>query len=137
MRTATSQFSDSGGALNGPDLFTELPFLQKSLPTPHSLNPSPLLTENPFFISRKGFCRYPRGIFPNKVPGEFCGGFLVDFFGPLSLKKIGGKTPPKTPRQNSNRNLGVSRPKSTLQGSGLDFLLKSASSHPLPKNRLL
>ena len=27
MRTATFQFSESGGSLNGPDLFTELPFL--------------------------------------------------------------------------------------------------------------
>ena len=26
-RTATFQFSESGGSLNGPDLFTELPFL--------------------------------------------------------------------------------------------------------------
>ena len=26
MRTATFQFSESGGSLNGPDLFTELPF---------------------------------------------------------------------------------------------------------------
>ena len=32
MRTATFQFSESGGSLNGPGLFTELPFLQKSLP---------------------------------------------------------------------------------------------------------
>ena len=27
MRTATFHFSESGGSLNGPDLFTELPFL--------------------------------------------------------------------------------------------------------------
>ena len=27
MRTATSQFSESGGSVNGPNLFTELPFL--------------------------------------------------------------------------------------------------------------
>ena len=27
MRTATFQFAESGGSLNGPDLFTELPFL--------------------------------------------------------------------------------------------------------------
>ena len=27
MRTATFQFSESGGSVNGPDLFTELPFL--------------------------------------------------------------------------------------------------------------
>ena len=34
--------------------------------------------------------------------------------------KILWKIPPKNPRQNSNQNLGVSRPKSTLQGSGLE-----------------
>ena len=27
MRTATFEFSESGGSLSGPDLFTELPFL--------------------------------------------------------------------------------------------------------------
>ena len=46
-------------------------------------------------MSRKGFCRNPRGIFPNKVPSEFCGDFLVDFFGPFSLEKTGGKIHPK------------------------------------------
>ena len=75
-------------------------------------------------VANKGFCRNPRGNYLNKVPGEFCGGFfggfLAEILGPFSLDKIGGKNPPKTPRQNSNRNLGVSQPKSTLQGSGLD-----------------
>ena len=28
------QFSESSGSLNGPDLFTELPYLLKSLPNP-------------------------------------------------------------------------------------------------------
>ena len=51
---------------------------------------------------------------------NFAVDFLVDFFGPFSLEKTGGKNPPKNPRQFSNRNLGVSRPKSTLQGSGLE-----------------
>ena len=37
--------------------------------------------------SRKGFCRNPRGIFPNKVPGEFCGGFFGGFFWAFSLGK--------------------------------------------------
>ena len=32
------------------------------------------------FFSRKGFCRNPRGILPNKVPGEFCGGFFWSIF---------------------------------------------------------
>ena len=72
--------------------------------------------------SREGFCGNPRGIFPNKVLGDS----LVDFFGPFSLEKTGEKNPPKNPRQNSNQNLGVSRPKSTLQGSGLDkFAMRS------------
>ena len=43
-----------------------------------------------------------------------------DFCGPFSLEKTGGKNQPKNPRQNSNQNLGVSRPKSTLQESALD-----------------
>ena len=34
IRTATFQFSESNGSLNGPDLFPELPFLQRSLPNP-------------------------------------------------------------------------------------------------------
>ena len=58
--------------------------------------------------------------FRTKLRVNFAGDFLVDFFGPFSLEKVGGKNPPKNPRQNSNRNLGVSRPKSTLQGSSLD-----------------
>ena len=32
-------------------------------------------------FSREGFCRSPRGIFSNTVPGEFCRGFLVGFWG--------------------------------------------------------
>ena len=41
----------------------------------------------------------------------------MDFFsGLFSLEKRRGKFPPQIPRQ----NLGVSRPKSTLQGSGLE-----------------
>ena len=71
-------------------------------------------------VLRKGLCRNPRGIFPNKVPGELCGGFFGGFFRAFFLGKNRGKNPPKNPRQNSNRNLGVSLPKSTLQGSGLE-----------------
>ena len=63
-------------------------------------------------------CRNPRGIFLNKVSGEFCGGFFGGFFGPLSLEKTGGKNPPQNPRQFSNRN---------FKGSGLE----SSSSLPL------
>ena len=36
------------------------------------------------------------------------------------LGKTGGKDPPPNPQQNSNQNLGASRPKSALQASGLD-----------------
>ena len=71
-------------------------------------------------ISRKGFCRNPRGIFPDKVLGEFCRGFFGGVFRAFFLGKSRSKKSPKNPRQNSNQNLGVSRPKSTLQGSGLD-----------------
>ena len=34
MRTATFEFSESGGSLNGPDLFTELPFPVEILAKP-------------------------------------------------------------------------------------------------------
>ena len=99
-------------------------------------------------FSREGFCRNPRGIFPTEFPGEFCRGFFVDFFGPFSLEKIGGKNPPKNPRQFSNQNSGVSGPKSTLQGSGLDIFglvwlggfqssLERAETTPTPKSSAL
>ena len=72
-------------------------------------------------FSRKGFCRNPRGFFPNKVLGEFCRGFFWWILsGLFPWKKRSKKNPPKNPQQNLNRNLGVSRPKSTLQGSCLD-----------------
>ena len=71
-------------------------------------------------MSRKGVCRNPRGIFLNKVPGEFCGGFFGGFF--LGAFFLGKNPKPRNPWQNSNQNLRVSRPKSTLQGSGLDHL---------------
>ena len=48
--------------------------------------------------------------FRTKSQVNFAGDFLVDFFGPFSLEKIGAKNPPKNPQQNSNRNSGVSRP---------------------------
>ena len=52
MRTATFQFSESGGSVNGPDLFTELPFLQKSLPNPAFTEfPPPPFTEEPFYFT--------------------------------------------------------------------------------------
>ena len=47
-------------------------------------------------LSRKGFCRNPTGIFPNKVPGEFCGGFFGGFFRAFFLgKNRRNKTTPK------------------------------------------
>ena len=42
------------------------------------------------------------------------------FSGLFPWKKNRRKNPPKNPRQHSNRNLGVSPPKSILQGSGLE-----------------
>ena len=60
--------------------------------------------------------------FRTKSWANFAGDFFVDFSGLFSLEKAGGKNPPKNPRQNLNQNLGVLRPKSTLQGSGLDKL---------------
>ena len=54
-----------------------------------------------------------------QVLGEFRGRFFVDFFGPLSWQ---------SPKQNSNQNWGASRPKSTLQGSGLDSRRKTYRS---------
>ena len=59
---------------------------------------------------------------------NFAVDFLVDFFGPFSLEKTGGKNPSKNPRQFSNQNLGVSGPKSTLQGSGLDDFDKTGTT---------
>ena len=71
-------------------------------------------------FSRKACAEIRRGFSPNEVLGELCGGFLGGFFRAFSLRKTGGNNPPKNPRQNSNQNLGVSRPKSTPQGSGLE-----------------
>ena len=73
-------------------------------------------------LSREGFCRNLRGFFPNKFPGEFCHGFFGGFLGAFFLGRNRRKKSPKNPRQNSNQNLGVSLPKSTLQGSGLEKL---------------
>ena len=50
MRRATFQFSESGGSVNGPNLFTELPFLWKSLPDPGFTElPPPFSLKTPFF----------------------------------------------------------------------------------------
>ena len=49
MRTATFRLSESEGSLNRPDLFTELPFLQKSLPNPSFTElPPPFSLKSPF-----------------------------------------------------------------------------------------
>ena len=40
MRTATFQFSEASGLLNGPDLFIELPSCRNPYQHPHSLNAS-------------------------------------------------------------------------------------------------
>ena len=46
-------------------------------------------------LSREGFCRNPRGIFLDKVPGELCGGFFCAFFGAFFLGKNRRKIHPK------------------------------------------
>ena len=65
-------------------------------------------------LSRKGFCRNPRGIYP-KYRVNFAGGYLVDFSGLFPLGKQDGKST----QQYSNQNSGASLTKSTLQGSAL------------------
>ena len=56
MRTATLQFSESSGSLHRPDLFTELPFLWKSPPSPSFTGlPPPFFAENPLFVTAKCF----------------------------------------------------------------------------------
>ena len=53
-------------------------------------------------LSREGFCRNPRGIFLNKVPGEFCRGFFGEFFRAFFLGKKRGKNSRQNPRQFSH-----------------------------------
>ena len=71
-------------------------------------------------LSRKASAEI-RGEFSRQIPG-WIGGFFGGVFWPLSLENTGGKNPSKNPQQNSNQNLGALRPKSTLQGSGLECL---------------
>ena len=63
-------------------------------------------------------------MFRKKSRVNFAGDFLVDFLGLFLLKKRTAgkkrKNPPQNPRQKANQNLGASRRKSALQGSGLD-----------------
>ena len=61
----------------------------------------------------KWLYRNPRGIFPNKSPGEICKGFSATFSRSFSLEIE--ENPLHNPQQNSNQNLGVSRPKSHCQ----------------------
>ena len=70
---------------------------------------------------KKRLLQKSEGNLAERSPGWILRGiFWWIFSGLLSLEKIGRKHPPTNPRQNSNRNLGASRPKSTLQGSGLE-----------------
>ena len=55
MRTATFHFSESGGSLNRPNLFTELPPYQ----TPNSLNCLPPFHWKPLFFTEKCFVASP------------------------------------------------------------------------------
>ena len=56
-----------------------------------SLNPRTLqFPKCPFRkvgLSREGFSRNPRGIFPTETLGDFCGGFFGGIFEPLSLEE--------------------------------------------------
>ena len=71
--------------------------------------------------NKKGLLQKSEGNFSDRIPRWILQGiFWWIFSGLFPWKKTGGKHPPKNPRQNSNRNLGVSRPNSTLQGSGLE-----------------
>ena len=79
--------------------------------------------ETNHFSQEKASAEIRREFFRTKSWVNFAGDFLVDLFGPFSLEKSGGKKPPQNPQQNSNQNLGVSRPKPTLQGSGLEFFI--------------
>ena len=101
MRTATFQFSESGGSLNGPDLFriafpveilAKPPFTE--LPPPFSLK-TPFFTEKRFVASPSQKSAQTKGAF---VKGDFlgctsqlsgfidfsggCDGFCNGFFGP-------------------------------------------------------
>ena len=92
-------------------------FFLRDTPEPWQLKaPGPKPTIN----QEKASAEIQGEFFRTKSRVNYAGDLLVDFFGPFSLEKIGGKNPPKNPRQNSNRNLGVSQLKSTLQGSALD-----------------
>ena len=71
-------------------------------------------------ILKRRLLQKSKGNFPTEFPGEFRRGFFGEFLWAFSLEKTGRENPPKNPRQNSNQNLGVSQPKSTLQGSGLE-----------------
>ena len=58
----------------------------------------------------------PDRIFRTNFRVNLAGDYLVDILGHFSLEE----DPLKNPQQNSNKNLGVAQPHSTLQGSGLD-----------------
>ena len=59
MRTATFHFSESGGSLNRPDLFTELPSCRNPYQTPDSLNCLPPFHRKPLFFVEKCFVASP------------------------------------------------------------------------------
>ena len=59
MRRVSFQFSESGGSLNGPDLFTELPFLYKSSPKPSFTECLPPLSLETLYFTEKCFVTSP------------------------------------------------------------------------------
>ena len=61
--------------------------------------------------SRKGFCRNPRGIFPNEFPGEFCSGFFAGFFRAFFLGQNRRKKTTQKPTAIFKSEFGSSRAK--------------------------
>ena len=58
-------------------------------------------------------------------------GFLGGVWGSILIAKLGSRIPPQNQLQHSNQRLRAAWPKSTLQGSGLDHLMRSFQ-HELP-----
>ena len=71
---------------------------------------------------KKGLLQKSEGNFSTEFPGEFCGGFFWWIFSGLFLGKKEENIHPKIHGKIQIENLGALRPKSTLQGSGLDSL---------------
>ena len=76
--------------------------------------PSPYRQLTPF--SRKGFCRNPTGIFPNRVQGEFCGFFFGDFFGLFPWNKKEEKSTKKSTAKFKSE-FGIAKPSNRVSST--------------------